>query len=124
MLKDNPVFATIAVRDGAAAEKFYSEMLELTQIHKDQAGTLYQSGSSKLYVYESPNGGQNPATSASWEVSDIEAIVEDLKTRGVTFEHYDELPTEWQGDIAVMGPIKSAWFKDPDGNILAVSSIN
>ena len=123
MLNEGRVFATIAVRDIDAAEGFYGGVLGLSKVREDPSGITYTSGSGVLHVYESPTGGQNPSTSAGWEVTDVEEVVNSLKEKGVLFEHYDNLPVEWQGDIAITGPMKTAWFKDPDGNILAVSSM-
>jgi hypothetical protein len=57
----------------------------------------------------------------SWPVDDIDQEVEALKGKGVTFEHYDNIPgLKVQGDIHVGDNIKMAWFKDPDGNILHI----
>jgi hypothetical protein len=54
-------------------------------------------------------------------VNEIEQVVDELTAKGVTFEHYDDAPlrTDAKG-IAVIGDSKSAWFKDPDGNVLAL----
>jgi hypothetical protein len=75
-----------------------------------------------LFVYESEYAGTNRATAASWAVGDdFDAIVDDLRAKGVAFEHYDDLPeTTRDGDVHVMGELKGAWFKDPDGNILSL----
>lgn len=71
-------------------------------------------------IYPSEYAGTNQATAASWGVGDdLDAIVQDLTSKGVAFEHYDDLPgTTREGDVHVMGELKAVWFKDPDGNIL------
>jgi len=122
MLQEGQVFATIAVKDMAAAKDFYGGKLELKQVDENPGGVSYESGGSRLFIYESGNAGTNKATCASWEVDDIDAVVAQLKTKGLKFEHYDLPGSEVQGDIHVMGPFKAAWFKDPDGNILAVGN--
>jgi len=78
---------------------------------------------SKIHVYPSPdNAGKSGATLAGWVVSDVDATVDELAGNGVSFEQYDEpLKTNEKG-IAEMGEIRSAWFKDPDGNIMAVAN--
>jgi hypothetical protein len=49
--------------------------------------------------------------------------VQELKGKGVSFEHYDNLPgTTRKGDTYVAGGMKLAWFKDPAGNILGLES--
>ena len=52
----------------------------------------------------------------------MEGLVKDLKAKGVAFEHYDMPGVTLKGDVHVAGKHKNAWFKDPDGNILAVIS--
>jgi hypothetical protein len=82
----------------------------------------YKSGKSSLLVYQSQYAGTNKATAATWAVNDLEATVKALKAKGVRFEHYDLPGTTRSGDIHGSGRTKAAWFKDPDGNILAVVS--
>lgn len=123
MLSQSTIVATIAVKNLATAREFYEGTLGLTLAAERTDGVMYKSGDGKLFLYESSNGGQNPATSAAWGVDDVEACVEELKSKGVSFERYEDMPVEWQGHIAVSDDLKSAWFKDPDGNILSVSNI-
>jgi catechol 2,3-dioxygenase-like lactoylglutathione lyase family enzyme len=120
MLADKDVAATLAVRDLEAARDFYENTLGLPPA-ADLPGTLlYKSGASFVLVYQSEYAGTNKATAASWAVGDeFDSIVESLKGKGVTFEHYDDLPeTTREGDVHLIGGLKAVWFKDPDGNIL------
>ena|SRR3990167_10165861 len=120
MLGDKTAVATIAVKDIEAAKKFYEGTLGLTKAGDDPGGILYKSGDSNVFVYESSFAGTNKATAASWGVGgDLEKIIDELKGKGVKFEHYDSIPdAKLEGDIHVIGDLKAAWFKDPDGNIL------
>jgi catechol 2,3-dioxygenase-like lactoylglutathione lyase family enzyme len=122
MLKDENVGAVIAVKDIEKAKDFYGNKLGLEIDHGDDNGILYKSGDSRLFVYPSEFGGTNKATAAAWNSDKIKEIVEDLKSRGVKFEHYDMPGVTMDGDIHVMGPLKAAWFNDPDGNILNITS--
>lgn len=125
MLGDANVMAMVAVKDLETAKKFYEDTLSLKKTDENPGGIAYQSGESKLFVYQSEFGGTNKATTASWQVDDIEAAVEGLKAKGISFEHYDNIPgATIEGDIHVMGPHKAAWFKDPFGNILGLDGIN
>ena len=121
MLGDNDAQATIAVKNLTAARKFYEGTLRLKPVHTegDQA-VAYKSGNSQVLVYQSQFAGTNKATSATWMVGDVEGLVKDLKAKGVAFEHYDMPGITRKGDIHVAGKLKNAWFKDPDGNILAL----
>ena len=121
MLGDKTAFATIAVKDMDAAKKFYEGTLGLKPAGGEEGGgVLYKTGGSSLFVYQSQFAGTNKATAVSWGVGeDLDKIVADLKSKGVTFEQYDNIPeVKRQDDIHIMGELKAAWFKDPDGNIL------
>jgi catechol 2,3-dioxygenase-like lactoylglutathione lyase family enzyme len=80
-------------------------------------------GQTEFAIYESVGAGQSRATLMAFEVDDVEATVEDLRSRGVTFEEYDQPGLKTENGIASTGEEKAAWFKDPDGNILAVSQL-
>lgn len=122
MIGEGTVFATIAVRDLEAGKNFYSGMLGLETANEIPGGVTYQSGSGKLFVYQSEFAGTNRATAATWEVDDVEGAVAELKEKGMAFEHYDTGSGEWQGDVLVMDDMRVAWFKDPDGNVLCISN--
>jgi catechol 2,3-dioxygenase-like lactoylglutathione lyase family enzyme len=122
MLGDKDAVANIAVKNLETAKKFYEETLGLTQIGAEgQEVIVFRSGSSTIYVYKSQYAGTNQATALTWVVGkDIEGVVQKLKDKGVTFEHYDMPDVTREGDIHVSGNMKVAWFKDPDGNILNI----
>jgi catechol 2,3-dioxygenase-like lactoylglutathione lyase family enzyme len=124
MLANRNAQATIAVRDLKAAKKFYGDTLGLVPEGKgDDEVQVYRSGNSQLVVYRSQYAGTNQATAATWNLGDeVERVVNDLKHKGVNFEHYDLPGLTRTGDLHVAGNFKAAWFKDPDGNILAISS--
>ena len=113
----------LAVKDLDRARNFYEKTLGLTPVGpQDPEVQVYQTGDSRLAVYVSQYAGTNRATALTWEVDSVEDAVRDLKGRGVEFEHYDLPDTTRKGDVHISGPIRNAWFKDPDGNILAIMS--
>lgn len=116
--------ATIAVRDTKSARKFYQDTVGLKMLDDSMPEALvFKSGRSKVLVYQSQYAGSNKATAATWGVGDdIEQIVQSLRAKGVSFEHYDMPGLTLKGDVHVGGNMKAAWFKDPDGNILALVS--
>ena len=122
MLGNKDAMATIAVKDIAIAKKFYEEKLGLQALESAQESVLsYQSGKTVMVVYVSQYAGTNRATSATWAVGDdFDSIMQTLKAKGVTFEHYDLPGLVREGDVHVAGTFKGAWFKDPDGNILHI----
>jgi hypothetical protein len=72
-------------------------------------------------MYPTTNAGTSKASQAFWQVDDVEAEVAELKARGVVFEEYDLPGMKMVNSIATGGGAKTAWFKDTEGNILAVS---
>ncbi len=125
MLGQKAPMATLAVRDIAAARRFYEGKLGLTP-GKDQMEGMasYASAGATLFIYQSEFAGTNRATAVTWMVGgDLEDIVKDLKGKGIAFEHYDMPGTTREGDIHVFDANnRAAWFKDPDGNIHALVS--
>jgi catechol 2,3-dioxygenase-like lactoylglutathione lyase family enzyme len=122
MLGSKNAGATLAVSDLQRARSFYENTLGLEPLQEDLGSVLYKSGDSVVLVHPSEYAGTNKATAATWAAGDdFEAIVQDLRSKGVTFEHYDDLPdTTREGDVHSIGELKGVWFKDPDGNILSL----
>lgn len=124
-LSDNPVIAVVAVSDMTRARDFYEGKLGFAAgDERPDGGVRYLCGNgTSVHVYPSPtNAGSSTATLAGFEVEDIEETVDELAANGVVFEQYDFDPihTDARG-IARLGNASSAWFKDPDGNILAIN---
>lgn len=127
MLSNYDIGAAIAVKDLETARKFYEGVLGLTVDSElpQGAGVSYKSGNSSVLVYPSQYAGTNQATYAGWTVDNVEEVVAELKGKGVTFEHYPDMPgITVDGDVhSWNGEGKTAWFKDPDGNIFAVGEM-
>lgn len=124
MLGDKDAAANIAVKNLEAAKKFYEDILGLTQIGSEgQEAITFRSGNSIINVYQSQYAGTNKATAVTWVVGqDVEGFVQQLKTKGIAFEHYDMPGVTRNGDVHVAEDMKVAWFKDPDGNILNIAN--
>ena len=121
MLGDKEAVPTVAVRDLAAAKKFYSDTLGLKQLPSAEKEVLnFKNGNSELLVYQSQFAGTNKATAVTWNVDDVEREARVLKDKGVAFEHYNMPGMTLKGDVHVADRMKAAWFKDPDGNIHAI----
>ncbi len=123
-LSDSRVQATIAVSDLRTARHFYEQQLGLVGGEEEEDGVLYTCGErTQVFIYLSAaNAGRSPATLAGWSVDDLDQTIEELGSRGVTFEHYDQpgLKTDERG-VFTARHLKAAWVKDPDGNTLAVT---
>jgi catechol 2,3-dioxygenase-like lactoylglutathione lyase family enzyme len=124
-LGDSPVGAAIAISDMDRAKGFYEGKLGLSG-GEDQSdgGRTYTCGAgTRIHVYPSPdNAGKSGATLAAWVVGDVEGTVDELTAKGVTFEQYGEPFNTDERGIARLGDLVFAWFKDPDGNTLAVGN--
>src|SRR5262245_56405311 len=121
MLSTAPIRAYIPVSDVQRARKFYEQAVGLTPKEQYAGGVIYQCGGTEVFMYPTSNAGTSKASQAFWQVDDVEAEVAELKARGVTFEQYNMPGIEMRNNIAVGGGAKTAWFKDTEGNILAIS---
>ena len=123
MLKDRNSSAIVAVSDIDRARRFYRDTLGLELVQdggEDMDGVLgFKTGSTYLIVYRSEFAGTNQANAVTWDMQgDLEAVVADLRAKGVAFERYDIPGLTWRDGIHKAGDTKLVWFKDPDGNIL------
>lgn len=127
-LGDSKVTATVAVSDLGRAREFYEDKLGLAASGGDEAAQVVTYGcgeGSELIVYASEHAGKATATVATWEVSGLEQLVDELTARGVEFERYDEpLKTDEKGILRSEGMGAVAWFKDPDGNTIAIGEFS
>jgi catechol 2,3-dioxygenase-like lactoylglutathione lyase family enzyme len=122
MLKDSKAFSGFSVDDQAAAKGFYGQTLGL-EVKEDAMGLRIKlGGGSEVFVY--PKDDHTPAsfTILNFPVKDIDAAVEELAGKGVTFERYEGMTDEKgvaRGISQNRGP-DIAWFKDPAGNTLSI----
>ena len=121
MLKTAPLYAYFPVSDLDRAQKFYESTLGLGPGERVGPGLSFQCGfGTAFFMYPSPGAGTNRASTACWKVGDVDAVVAWLKSRGVVFEEYDAQGTKTVGGVFARGGAKSAWFKDSEGNIMAL----
>ena len=121
MLSDATIHAYIPVTNVYRARKFYEEKLGLKPKGEYAGGVIYECGGAEVFLYPTPNAGTSKASQAYWDVKDVESEVAALKKRGVTFEEYDMPGITMKDSIATGGGAKTAWFKDTEGNIMAIS---
>ena len=124
MFSDGQTAATLAVTDIDRARKFYADTLGFSVMQESPGGILFQGGQgTAFFVYPSQFAGSNKATAMSVNVGDFDATVADLRKRGVTFIDYDQPEFKTENGIAQTPEGPAAWFTDPDGNILNVTSM-
>ena len=121
MLKNSPVVPYIPAKDIARARRFYEEKVGLVAREEIAGGVVYEcGGQSWIFLYPSGGAGTSQASQAFWQVEDLDSEVAELKARGVVFEDYDMPGLKTVDGIATFHTSKAAWFKDTEGNIMAV----
>lgn len=124
MLGSSPVFCTMPAVDINRAREFYTQKLGLKEVEIPEAnktGAMFEAGGgTQIFLYER-EGTKAEHTAATFAVADLDSMVNLLTERGVVFEQYNfgEINTDERG-IASVGNTKGAWFKDTEGNIIAV----
>jgi extradiol dioxygenase family protein len=122
MLANAPIHAYVPASDLDRCRRFYEEKLGLAAGKPVEGGLTFEcGGGTAFFMYPSPGAGSNRASCAFWSVDDIEAVVAWLKQRGVVFEEYDAPGLRTEGSIHTSETVKAAWFKDTEGNIMAIS---
>jgi predicted enzyme related to lactoylglutathione lyase len=122
MLQNFPLYAYIPAKDVARARRFYEQQIGLKPKMEIAGGVVYGfAGGTECFLYPTPHAGTSEASQAFWQVDDVDAEIAELKARGVVFERYDDMPGERSPSGAITaGGAKAAWFKDTEGNILAI----
>ncbi|HET7176033.1 MAG TPA: VOC family protein [Gammaproteobacteria bacterium] len=121
MLKDAPIRAYLPATDVKRAREFYEGVIGLEAKETYAGGVVYACGGAEVFLYPTPNAGTSKASQAFWQVADVAAEVQALKARGVKFEEYEFPGFRMVDSILSGGGAKTAWFKDTEGNILAIS---
>ena len=120
MLENAPMYAYIPAKDISRARRFYEGTLGFKPRRVTDGDVVYEFGKgTACFLYETPNAGTSRASQAFWQVDDLEQAVAELKARGVELEKYDLPGTDERG-VTTGGGAKAAWFKDTEGNIMAL----
>jgi catechol 2,3-dioxygenase-like lactoylglutathione lyase family enzyme len=121
MLAKTQVTCMLPVKDLARARAFYENSLGLEPLGQKPDGKfIYRCGGTEIALFPKPEGTKAEHTAVSFLVSDIQAEIADLKSRGVKFDDYDFPDFKTVGHVCVLGSEKAAWFRDPEGNILCL----
>lgn len=131
MLADCPIHVTLPATDLDRARRFYAEKLRLfpevespTEID-GRTGLFYRSAAGGRFLLYPSQGAANGAhTQMTWTTNNIEAVVAALQARGIVFEEYVLPGLKTVGSIATLGQSKGAWFKDSEGNLLALGQFD
>jgi catechol 2,3-dioxygenase-like lactoylglutathione lyase family enzyme len=129
MLQHARVATRIPVRDLARARTFYAERLGLEPAEERPGGLLYRLAAGEFALFESAGAASGDHTQMAFDVDDIEAVIADLRRRGLEFEAFD-MPgleqrdgiTEVPGNYPSKGGKgeRGVWFRDCDGNLFGL----
>jgi catechol 2,3-dioxygenase-like lactoylglutathione lyase family enzyme len=130
-LARSDVATRLPARDLGRARRWYSERLGLDPVEERPGGLRYRCGSTYFVVFESTGKASGESTQMAWEVDDIEAVVADLKSRGVAFDEVDSPGMQTVNGIADIDgnyPSKGrgergSWFRDSEGNLLGIGQM-
>lgn len=127
MLQDADVVAFVPTRDPAKARAFYGDVLGLQLISEDPFALVFNANGVTVRVANVssvPNFTPAPFTILGWQVPDVEIAVRDLVSKGVVFERFPGMQQSETGIWNAPSGAKVGWFKDPDGNVLSVTTAN
>lgn len=113
--------AFVGVSDLDRAEEFYGDMLGLSLRDERPIALVAELGGAELRITAVPNVATAGYTVVGWQVADIDATVDELGARGVTFNRYDEMGQDGRGIWTAPSGDRIAWFLDPDGNTLSLT---
>ena len=122
MLDNERLTAFIPVSDLNRARQFYESILGLRVTAADSFAVVVEANGTTVRITHVPDLTPQAFTIAGWEVGDIEAIIDELVARGVEFRRYDGMGQNEKGIWEAPGGDLVAWFPDPDGNTLSLSS--
>ena len=132
MLKHARVATRLPCQDLARARRFYADQLGLEPADERPGGLLYRMDNGDFALFQSAGAPPGTFTQIAFEVDDIEAVVTELKRRGVVFEEvdapglrtYDSI-ADIEGNYPSKGSSgeRGAWFRDSEGNMLGVGQL-
>jgi predicted enzyme related to lactoylglutathione lyase len=120
MLGNARVRATVPAQDLERAKSFYADKLEIKPSEERPEGLLYECGGGQFLLFESSGQASGSHTQLAWDVDDLDNAVAQLKENGVVFEEYDMPGFKTVDGIAEIDGERGAWFKDSEGNLLAI----
>jgi catechol 2,3-dioxygenase-like lactoylglutathione lyase family enzyme len=120
-LAQSALVAFIPTRDADRARAFYESTLGLRVVADSPFALILDSRGTTIRIQKVEAFTPHPFTALGWQVADIVATMNELRGRGVAFERYASMPQDHAGIWTAPDGTRVAWFKDPDGNTLALS---
>ncbi len=121
MFQPTGATATLPAQDFGRAKRFYADVLGLTPAEETDQEARYRVGPTEFLVFPSSGKASGDHTQIGFDVDDLESAVSALRERGVSFEEYDMPGFQSVGGIVDIDGGKAAWFKDSEGNLIALA---
>lgn len=121
MIANSTIRTVIAAQDISRAQQWYAEKLDLHPVREEAQGLVYQLGGAEFFLYQTSFAGTAQNTIAEIEVADFDGAMTDLRNHGVVFEEYDFPNFKTVDGVVSLDGVRGAWFKDSEGNTLALS---
>lgn len=123
MRSEQSLFTFVPVSDGDRAKAFYGDVLGLSLLEDSPFAVVFKTPGGTLRLAKTPDFTPQPFSLVGWVVPDIEADMENLRGKGVTFETFPGLPQDDSGIWTVPDGTRVCWFRDPDGNLLSLTQV-
>ena len=121
MLDEMEVVAVLPVADMARARAFYKNAFGFEPAEEDETGVIFRmKGGTRFLLYETSNAGTAKNTQLCWMTDDLDRDMAELRSKGVTFTDLDMPGLKTENGVATLGPSRSAWFSDSEGNVLCI----
>jgi len=123
MLGQEKLVAMVATSDAVRARAFFEDTLGLRFVADHPHALLFDTANARLMIQKMETVTPRDGTTLGWQVDDLRGVMRGLVARGVTFERFEGMEQDELGVWSPAGPATGvAWFKDPDGNLLSLSS--
>lgn len=109
--------------DLGRARGFYHDKLGLDPSEEHDGMLRYQAGPSAFEFYETENAGSAKNTQMAWMVDDLDAEMKRLRDAGIEFEDFEIPGMKTENGVVTADGMRSAWFRDSEGNILAITQV-
>jgi catechol 2,3-dioxygenase-like lactoylglutathione lyase family enzyme len=121
-LRSAKVVGFIPTKNFRRAKAFYATKLGLRFVAQDEFALVLESNGTTIRIARVNDFKPFGFTILGWKVKDVRKTTASLQKRGIRFERFPFLEQDEQGIWTAPGGTLVAWFKDPDGNVLSLSS--
>jgi catechol 2,3-dioxygenase-like lactoylglutathione lyase family enzyme len=122
-LSDFPSQAAVPAVDLERARRWYEQKLALSPSEDIPGQLTYECGGTKFVLFQSSGAASGTHTQMAWIVSDLDSVMAELRSNGVEFEEYETPTLKTEEGVATITGERGAWFKDSEGNLLALGEL-